>query len=103
MKTRSYYVLRIPIHGYSGMGYETVNPLVKTYDDETEARRWLRRYTKAWELTKRQDTWYHGQPIAALWNDREEAFMREMSDVVSFSFRGPPTLSLATTTEQTLT
>lgn len=100
MATTSHFVLRVPIHGYSGMGYESHSHLTKTYANETEARKWFRRYSKAWELTSRQDKWYQGQPDSLLWTDREEAFMREMSEVVSFSFRGPPTLSRATITEE---
>ncbi len=94
------YILRVPIHGYSGMGYESQSHFTKTFTDKEAALKWYRRYTKAWELTQRQATWSRGDPISILWNDREEEFMREMDDNVSFSIEGPPILSRATTVEE---
>lgn len=100
MNSTTQYILRVPIHGYNGMGYESQSHLVKTFTDEDAACKWYHRYVKAWELTERQAQWSLGDDSSLLWNDREEEFMREMDDNVSFSIEGPPTLSRATTVEE---
>jgi len=95
MKT---FVVKSPIHGYGGMGYENTSILERSFTSEAEARKHLRRCDKAWQITDRLDT--PGHPYMT---DHEEAFSREMCDNVSFFYRGPSSLFERTVNETQLT
>jgi len=84
------FVVKSPIHGYWGMGYENTSTLEKSFSNETAARKHLRRCNKAYEIQRSGGTRI------------QESFLREMCDRVSFSFRGPSLLVKRTVTEEPL-
>ena len=86
------FVVKSPIHGYWGMGYENTSTLEKSFSNETAARKHLRRCNKAYEI----------QRSKGATGEIQESFLREMCDRVSFSFRGPSLLVKRTVTEEPL-
>lgn len=82
------FVVRSPIHGYSGMDYEGTSVLERSFTNEAQARKRLRRCNLAAAL---YDRVVHG-PVGSYYTDAQEAFLREMCENVSFHYRGPSTL-----------
>lgn len=87
------YQVRVPIYGYSGMGYESRRPsvIVKTFLSEADARRCARRFSAAWRLS----LW--NKPLSA----SAEEFYREMTDEISYAIKGPPVIDEVTATTTT--
>jgi hypothetical protein len=74
------YLVRTPIHGYSGMGYESIPYLEYEFKDEQKARKWKKHCDFAYKI---QHQHYHFGC-----EDRYDDYIRKMTDEISYSFRG---------------
>lgn len=90
------FVVLSPIHGYSGMGYSGISVLERSFTDEAQARKHLRRCNLAAAL---YDRVVYG-PVGSYHTDAQEAFLREMCENVSFHYRGPSTLVRRTVVDE---
>jgi purine nucleoside phosphorylase len=96
------FIVKTPIHGYSGMGYESHSHLEREFTDENEARKHLRRCNRAWELQDLEDGVIYNIPGKRYLTDAETEFVREMTEQVSFSFEGPSVLLKRTTVDEVI-
>jgi hypothetical protein len=69
------YLVRTPIYGYNGMGYDHARFLEKEFDSLQKAQKWARKCDRV----------FNGDGAkTSLW----EAFYREMTDNISYSIKG---------------
>lgn len=78
------YVVKFPIYGYRGMGYESQNFITKSFSEECFARKYAKHVNKAFEINEALRL--QKIPYAT---DMQNIFMDYMEENVSFSIKGP--------------
>ena len=81
------FVVSFPIYGYNGMGYSNRSSITKAFKTEREARKYAKHVDTAWKIHEGIRT----KEIPFM-SDRQEAFLREMEENVSFGIKGPATI-----------
>ncbi len=89
------YIVKTPIHGYSGMGYESMPVLRTEFDTLEAAKKCLCRFNKVYKINYALKC---GEKEYL--SDREEAFMRAMQDNVSYSVEGTSFIVKQTVVEE---
>jgi hypothetical protein len=90
------YVVKSPIHGYSGSGYEGRDILEDSFTTEDGARNYLARCNRAFEI---QDAAHQSRKYI---DGQQLEFIGEMCDGYSFYFTGPSWLVKRTVTEENI-
>ncbi len=91
------YMLRVPIYGYSGMGYAHLNHVEESFETIEKAIERSKRYSAAFSFAETHPAEISYEQYEAL-----AELHREMTDIVSFSIRGEPKLFKVTTITEEL-
>jgi len=88
------YIVQSPIYGYNGLGYSDLSFLERGFDSELKARKRLNDCNKAFEL-------YNNNRIDE--TEEEESFYLEITEGVSFYFKGKSILIKRTEQDEIIT
>lgn len=94
MITTTQYIVKTPIHGYTGMGYSHLYHITKSFDTERKARKWKKHcdFCVKIHLVK----YFPGN------EERLDEYIRYMTDEISYHIKGASKIYKRTIQEEEL-